>query len=78
MPKKAGTAREYVLSMLREHADREIGVPELHALQPEPGKFTKENLFNLMPRLLGEGLVCRSSEGRSSWWAITAAGMRAE
>lgn len=75
MPKQVGTAREYVLSVLREHHDREIAATELHELQPQPAKFTKENLFNLMPRLEREGLVCRTTEGRSAWWAITARGL---
>lgn len=76
MPKLVGTAREYVLSVLREHQDREIAAVELHEMQPEPDHFSKENIFNLMPRLERDGLVCRTSEGRYAWWAITEAGLK--
>jgi hypothetical protein len=76
MPKITGTAREYVLNVLRQYADREVQVSELHHMQPQPAKFSKENLFNLMPKLLADGLVVRTVEGRAVWWAISDAGLR--
>lgn len=73
MPRTKGTAREFVLNALRQHADNELQVADLHALAG--GSFTKDNLANLMPKLLAEGLVERTTEGRSAWWAIAQPGL---
>ena len=73
MPKKTGTAREFVLQALRQHADRELQVGDLYDLAGQ--RFSKENLGNLMPKLLAEGLVERTTDGRAAWWAITPAGL---
>lgn len=78
MPKKFGTARNHVLTTLQKYRDREITAAELHELQPTGWKISKENVFNLMPKLEREGLVCRSTEGRWCWWAITAQGLNAK
>ncbi len=72
-PKKSGTAREFVLQILRLYADREMQVADQYDLAG--GRFTKDNLANLMPKLLAEGLVTRTTDGRSAWWAVTSAGL---
>lgn len=68
MPKKTDTARSFVLDTLRQHPDREMQVSDLHDLCQ--GKFNKDNLANLMPKLVTEGLVVKTAEGRAAWWAI--------
>ena len=69
MPKKTGTAREFVLKTLRDHRDRELRVADLHDLAG--GGFQRGNIENLMPKLLAEGLVTKATEpDRSAWWAI--------
>ena len=78
MPKKFGTARDHVLSTLQRHADREITTAELFDLQPPGGHISKENIFNLMPKLEREGVICRTAEGRWCWWAITEKGLLAK
>ncbi len=78
MPKKTGTARDHVLSTLQKYVDREITTAELHEMQPKGGHISKENIFNLMPKLEREGLISRTAEGRWCWWAITEKGLTAK
>jgi DNA-binding PadR family transcriptional regulator len=70
MPKVKGTAKEYVLSLLREHPDRELQVSDFFEHQSGPRKFTKQSLHNTLLRLLDAKLVVKGSEGRAAWWAI--------
>ena len=69
MPKKTGTAKEFILGTLREFPEQELQVADFHDYCGK--KFTKENLHNALSRLLTEGLIVRNVEpNRATWWAI--------
>ena len=70
MPKKTGTAREFVLKALRQHADRELRVADLHDLAG--GQYKTGNIDLTLRRLLVDGKVTKTIDpDRSVWWAIT-------
>ncbi len=74
MPKLTGTATEFILNTLRELADRELQVSELHTACN--GKFSKENLTNSLARMLAQGTVVKSVDAnRAAWWAISDRGL---
>jgi hypothetical protein len=74
MPKKTGTAIEFIMQTLRQHPDRELRIADL--FDHCEGKFTKENMTNALTRAMEKGLVVRASDSdRSSWWAISAEGL---
>jgi DNA-binding IclR family transcriptional regulator len=75
MAKKTGTAGEFVMQLLRQYPGNECSIADL--FDACGGKFTKENLHNALTRLLEKGLVARTVEGRSAWWAISAEGLKA-
>ena len=69
MPKKTGTAREFVLKTLKAYPDRELRVADLFEIAGTA--FKKGNLENLMPKLYAAGLVTKAIEpDRSVWWGI--------
>jgi len=69
MPKKTGTAKEFILGTLREFPEQELQVADFYDYCGK--KFTKENLHNALSRLLGENLIMRTVEAnRATWWAI--------
>jgi len=68
MPKKTGTATEFVLQTLIEYSDNEMQISDL--FDHCQGRFTKENLSNSLSRLLAVGKVVRNLDGRSAYWAI--------
>ena len=71
MPKKTGTAREYILATLKQYPDRELQVADFHGLCDE--RFSKANLQEALSRLFAEGVVTKVSEAnRATWWAIKA------
>jgi hypothetical protein len=72
MPKLTGTATEFVLNTLRQHADRECSIADLHAHCE--GRFSKDNLHNACKRLHDRGLLVKQVDGeRSVFWAIVRA-----
>ncbi len=76
MPKTIGTAREYILHVLRSFPDRELQVHDLYAWQGESRQHSKQNLTNTLARMLSEGLVERYNEPNGhAYWAISARGM---
>ncbi len=76
MPKKTGTATEFVLETLRKYPENELQVADLH--RECEGRFTKPNLINSLTRLLQEGIVVRTTDAdRTAWWAISVQGLRA-
>ncbi len=69
MPKKTGTAREFILATLRQHPDRELQVADFHVWCDEA--FSKANLQEALSRLHAEGVVSKVTEAnRATWWAI--------
>jgi len=70
MPKKNGTATEFVLNTLRQWPDNELRISDFYELAG--GRFKKENLSNSLTRLLAKGEVVRNiDDNRSAWWAIS-------
>jgi hypothetical protein len=75
MPKTTGTASEFILQTLRKFPGNELQVADFY--EASEHRFTKENLHNALTRLLDKGLLERTVEpDRSSWWAISAAGLK--
>lgn len=72
MARTTGTATEHVLATLRQWPDNEMTLADIYDLAG--GTFSKENLRQSLDRLAASGKISRSVEGRSVWWAISAAG----
>ena len=69
MPKKFGTAREFILDLLTKHPDYEMQIDDLY--EEAERKWTKANLANTVARLHAKGLLSKVSEqDRSVWWSI--------
>ena len=68
MPKKTGTAAEYVLQVLASQPDAEWRLAELVADCEKC--WTEANMYNTLTRLLASGKVKKTVDGRSAWWSI--------
>ena len=71
MPKKTGTATEFILQVLASQADTEWRLADLR--DRCDGRWTEANLYNTLTRLLVAGRIQKVVEGRAVWWSIGAA-----
>lgn len=76
MKPRSGSASEFVLKTLSEHADRELRLADLDELAA--GRFQKENIGLSLKALLEHGLVVKIKDGAAAWWAIAAAALAPE
>ena len=69
MPKKVGSASEFVLDLLKRHPDYEMQVDDI--FEEAERKWTKANIANSVMRLHARGLLSKvSDQDRSVWWSI--------
>lgn len=74
MADKKESGRDFTLRTLRQHADRELQVADLHDLCG--GRYSKENLQNVLAKLLLDGIAERTVDpNRNAFWAITSKGL---
>ncbi len=69
MPKKKGTASDFILDLLKAHPDYEMQVSDIY--EEGERRWTQANISNALARLLEKGLVTRVSDpDRKAWWSI--------
>ena len=75
MTTQSGSASDFILTTLRQYADRELRAGEFYDLAE--GRYQHENIKKALYILRIKGLVVRIKDGGdASWWAIAAAGLR--
>jgi hypothetical protein len=72
MAKNRETATSFTLDYLTKHADRELQIKDLH--EGCEGQFSVPNIQQSLIRLLGEGKVIRTRDGKAAWWALNTNG----
>jgi predicted transcriptional regulator len=71
MPKKTGTASEFMLVTLAADPSLEWSVREL--MEKAGDSWTEANVYNTLTRLHAAGKLKRAKDGHAVWWSIAGA-----